>query len=91
MSSASLAGPLEDCCFTSVKHSGIPLGRSISFANVPTYVSDAQSRTQDGLKKIILFFSDVYGPFYLNNQLLQDYFASHGKLKHVFDSEVLSV
>jgi hypothetical protein len=32
----------------------------------------------DGPKKVVLFFADVCGPFYLNNQLLQDYFASRG-------------
>ena len=31
-----------------------------------------------GPKKFILFFSDIFGPFFRNAQLIQDYFASQG-------------
>ncbi|EAU93581.2 hypothetical protein CC1G_02811 [Coprinopsis cinerea okayama7 len=72
-----LAGPIGDCCVQGVKHSGDPAGKSISIDNVPTYLSEPP-RPQEGRKKVVLFFSDVYGPFYLNNQLIQDYYASQG-------------
>ncbi|KAJ7818778.1 Alpha/Beta hydrolase protein [Mycena olivaceomarginata] len=56
------------------------LGKSITIADIPTYLSEPSSSIapQSGPKKVVLFFADVYGPFYLNNQLLQDYFASQG-------------
>jgi len=79
MSSPALAGPPGSCCFTGVKHSGTPLGRTIAIADIPTYISEPESKAEgEKPKKIILFLADVYGPLYLNNQLLQDYFASHG-------------
>ncbi|KAJ6510712.1 Alpha/Beta hydrolase protein [Mycena sanguinolenta] len=77
---ATIAHPYCDNCFTGVKHSGNAVGKSVTIANVPTYVSEPPPTTtaSAGPKKVVLFFSDVYGPFYLNNQLLQDYFASQG-------------
>ncbi|KAG6830477.1 hypothetical protein H0H92_000484 [Tricholoma furcatifolium] len=77
--SAVLAGPPGDCCFKAVKHSGTPVGKSIEIAGVPTYISEPTSEAT-GSKKIILYLSDVFGPFFLNNQLIQDYFAGHGFL-----------
>ncbi|KAG6834194.1 hypothetical protein H0H93_011287, partial [Arthromyces matolae] len=78
MSAPVLAGNLGDCCFKVVEHSGTPVGKSIDIAGVPTYISEPSSQT--GAKKIILYLSDVFGPFFLNNQLIQDYFAGHGFL-----------
>lgn len=79
--SPTLAGPPGDCCFTTVKHTGDPVGRKILIADVPTYISEPPQGTPGAIdtKKIILFFADVWGPFFPNNQLLQDYFASHGE------------
>ncbi|KAH9973374.1 Alpha/Beta hydrolase protein [Lactifluus volemus] len=34
----------------------------------------------DKNQQILLYFSDVFGPLYVNNQLLMDYFASRGYL-----------
>ncbi|KAJ6516864.1 Alpha/Beta hydrolase protein [Mycena vitilis] len=69
-------------CFTGFKHSGDAVGKTVTIADVLTYISEppANVASQSGPKKIILFFSDVFGPFHLNNQLVQDYFASHGFL-----------
>ncbi|KAJ7328948.1 Alpha/Beta hydrolase protein [Mycena albidolilacea] len=81
MESAIIAHPHCEDCFTGVKHSGDPVGHTVEIANIPTYVSEPPLSivaTHGGPKKVVLFFSDVYGPFYVNNQLLQDYFASQG-------------
>lgn len=75
--SSMLAGPLTDHCFTTVAHSGTPKGESITIAGVPTYLSAPQSTASD-VKTVILYFSDVFGPFYINAQLIQDYYASQG-------------
>ncbi|KAG6890847.1 hypothetical protein C0992_012486 [Termitomyces sp. T32_za158] len=80
MASHVLAGPPGDCCFKALKHTGTPAGKSIEIAGVPTYISEPPTRVADGPKKIILYLSDVFGPFFLNNQLIQDYFAEHGFL-----------
>ncbi|KAG6831281.1 hypothetical protein H0H87_005745 [Tephrocybe sp. NHM501043] len=80
MSSPLLAGPPGDCCFKGVKHAGDPAGRSIEIAGVPTYISEPPSQLTNEPKKIILYLSDIFGPFFLNNQLIQDYFAGHGFL-----------
>jgi hypothetical protein len=77
-----LAGPPGDCCLKGVKHFGDPSGETITIAGVQTYLSkpppakDSSSSVHD--KKIILYLADVFGPFYINAQLLQDYYASHG-------------
>lgn len=78
-----LAGPPGDCCVTGVKHTGEPVGKTITIAGVPTYISEPTSK-QSGSKKVILFFADVWGPFFVNAQLLQDYFASQGPYNRSF-------
>lgn len=77
--SASLAGPMGDCCVKGMKHEGEPVGRIESIAGIETYISDPPVGTT-GRKKVIIYFADVYGPFYINAKLLQDHFASHGTL-----------
>ena len=84
-----LAGPPGDCCLKGVKHFGNPSGEIITIAGIQTYISkpppppakleDGSSSEQlEDKKKIILFLADVYGPFFINAQLLQDYYASQG-------------
>ena len=82
-----LAGPPGDCCLKGVKHFGEPSGETITIAGIQTYISkpppspaklDSEESSQDKKKKIILYLADVYGPFFINAQLLQDYYASHG-------------
>ncbi|TFK63056.1 alpha/beta-hydrolase [Pluteus cervinus] len=78
--SAVLAGPPGDHCITGFKHTGTPVGKAIEVAGVPTYLSEPPtgSTTEGAPKKVVLYFADVHGPLYVNCQLLQDYFASHG-------------
>ncbi len=77
MSSAVLAGPHGDACFKGVKHSGNPVGKTVEIAGISTYVAEPKPGAE--VKGIILFFADIFGPFYVNNQLLQDYFAENGE------------
>jgi hypothetical protein len=65
----------SEACYTTVQHEGTPSGETITVAGVETYKTGSTSSN-----KVILFFTDVYGPFYVNNQLLMDYFASNGSL-----------
>ncbi|KAF9258070.1 alpha/beta-hydrolase [Marasmius fiardii PR-910] len=76
-SNAVLAGPPGDCCVTGVKHSGTPVGKRITIADVPTYFVEPKEQTS-GRKRVLIFYADVWGPFFPNNQLIQDYFADHG-------------
>ncbi|KAF9235043.1 dienelactone hydrolase family-domain-containing protein [Melanogaster broomeanus] len=77
--SSTLAGPPGECCFTSVKHSGTPVGRVEELGGLNTYISEPPASVATGThKKVMLFLADVYSPLYLNNKLLQDYFASCG-------------
>ncbi|KAJ7140045.1 hypothetical protein C8R43DRAFT_955109 [Mycena crocata] len=75
---ATIAHPYCDGCFTGVKHTGDPVGKTVPIADIPTYVSEPPSGKVKASKKVVLFFADVYGPLFLNNQLIQDYFTSHG-------------
>lgn len=73
----------RECCIKTVEHSGTAGGTTEIIAGVPTYVSRPQSQGES--RKIVLFFADVYGPFFLNSLLLMDYWASHGYLVLALD------
>ncbi|KAI9566339.1 hypothetical protein HD554DRAFT_2117330, partial [Boletus coccyginus] len=62
-----------DDCFKTVAHTGTPSGRTDTIAGVPTYVAESAAAA-------LLYFADVFGPFCINNQLIQDWFASNGIL-----------
>ena len=78
--SATLASATGEHCFTAVKHTGTPTGHTEIIAGAETYVAlpPGSAGTGEKFEKIILFFADVYGPYFVNNQLLVDYFASQG-------------
>ncbi|KAI0756160.1 alpha/beta-hydrolase [Daedaleopsis nitida] len=75
--SAILAGPPGECCRQTVQHVGEPRGKIEKVAEVETYVARPASGSN---ARIILFFADVYGPMYVNAQLLMDYWAENGYL-----------
>lgn len=78
MTSPILASAPGDSCVTGFKHTGTPVGKTISIADVQTYVSEPTNAGSPE-KKVILFFSDVFSSMYLNNQLVMDYYADQGK------------
>ena len=47
-------------------------------ASVNSYASHPAKRAVKGHTRIVLFFTDVFGPSFLNNRLIMDYFASNG-------------
>jgi len=72
-----LAGPPGDACFTAVKHEGEAKGELIDIGGVQTYAAYPSSKSTD---KIILYYCDVFGPHFINNKLIMDWFAEHGYL-----------
>ncbi|KAG2144647.1 dienelactone hydrolase [Suillus bovinus] len=72
--SPTLASAPGGCCFSGVKHTGTPVGHVEDLGGILTYISDPPAPTQ----KVILFLADVWGPLFVNNKLIQDYFASCG-------------
>ncbi|KAH6906039.1 Alpha/Beta hydrolase protein [Coprinopsis sp. MPI-PUGE-AT-0042] len=76
VTSPVLAGPIDKHCVEGAKYEGTATGKNTTIAGVPTYV--AKPSVPGKNKRVILFFPDVYGPFYENNFLLQDHFASKG-------------
>ena len=73
----TLAGPPNACCWTGIKHTGTPEGRIEPLGGLDTYVSEPPANTESRPhKKVLLFLADAYGPLFINNRLLQDYFAS---------------
>ena len=77
--SPALAGPLGPDCFTGTKHDGKPTGKNITIAGVPTYLAEPKKGGVNvKAPKVLLFYSDVFSAFFVNNQLLQDYFATQG-------------
>ncbi|KAJ7187030.1 hypothetical protein C8R46DRAFT_1158059 [Mycena filopes] len=92
MTTTTAPPPFCKDCFTGVKHSGEPVGKTITIADIPTYISEPPAGSPEaGPKKIILFFSDVFGPFFLNNKLLQDFFASQGGVDIQMRDQALEV
>ncbi|KAG9310231.1 dienelactone hydrolase [Chiua virens] len=73
----TLAGSPSTCCFTGLKHTGDPEGRIESIGGLNTYVAEPPT-TLGSHRKVLLYLSDVFGSFFINNKLLQDYFASCG-------------
>jgi len=74
-----LAQGLGEHCITGVKHTGEAVGFTEDITGVETYISKPPTQSSSSTyDKIILFFADVYGPLFINNKLLQDYFASRG-------------
>ncbi|KAH7916438.1 Alpha/Beta hydrolase protein [Hygrophoropsis aurantiaca] len=77
-----LASQPSECCWTGFKHTGTAVGREEELGGMNTYISeppmDSKHSGSKDTKKVILYLSDVYGPTYLNNKLIQDYFASYG-------------
>ena len=83
-SPTALAPHPRECCIQSVPHIGTPIGSIETLAGTNTYITrgDSPRGDQDKYQQIIFYFSDVFGPLYVNNQLLIDYFASRGKCVH---------
>ena len=79
--SPALAGPLGPDCTTGTKHDGKPTGKNITIAGVPTYLAEPKSDINVEAPKVLLFYSDIFSAFFVNNQLLQDYFATQGKFR----------
>jgi len=77
-----LAGPLGECCFKMVQHKGTPAGKWETIFNIETYVTGSK---ENGAKRILLYYADVWGPTFINNQLVADYFASRGWLVLALD------
>ncbi|KZT37542.1 alpha/beta-hydrolase [Sistotremastrum suecicum HHB10207 ss-3] len=76
----TLAGPIGNCCIQGFKHEGTPVGQKIHIGGMDTYISYPPNWSSDGPKKIIFAFPDVFGTFYVNNDLVLDHFASLGFL-----------
>ncbi|KAI0058401.1 alpha/beta-hydrolase [Artomyces pyxidatus] len=79
-----LAGAPGECCMRTVQHIGVPRGIAEEIGGINTYISHSPEK-QDKYDQIILFFPDVFGPFYINTQLVADYFAGKGYLVVVVD------
>ncbi|KIK53712.1 hypothetical protein GYMLUDRAFT_178543 [Collybiopsis luxurians FD-317 M1] len=79
-----LAGSPGDCCFAAFKHEGTPVGSKISIADIPTYFVEPRKSNDNGCRqypeaeRVLIFFADIWGPFYQSNMLLQDFFAQNG-------------
>ncbi|KAI5120824.1 hypothetical protein M0805_003220 [Coniferiporia weirii] len=79
MSDKVLAQAPGDDCFKAVQHSGDPKGTILKIAGVDTYVSTPPQNVKgQPAKGVILFYADVYGPMFINNKLIQDFFAEQG-------------
>ncbi|KZO93050.1 alpha/beta-hydrolase [Calocera viscosa TUFC12733] len=70
-----LAAHPGDQCAEAVKHVGTPKGELIDIGGVQSYISYPPDKSTD---KVILYYCDVFGPHFLNNKLVIDFFAEHG-------------
>ncbi|KAI0275465.1 Alpha/Beta hydrolase protein [Gloeopeniophorella convolvens] len=87
-----LAGPPQECCVRGFIHTGEARGEVQHVGNLQTYVSYPPGERQEKYKHIILYFSDVFSPLHINNQLLIDQYASQGYLvisPDYFEGELL--
>ena len=61
-----------------MQHVGQVRGKMAIVAGADTYITAPADGSN---KKIILFFGDVYGPMYVNSQLIMDYWADNGECR----------
>lgn len=78
--------PGDDCC-RGMKHFGESTGSIEKIGGVDTYVSSPPGGNG---KAVLLFYADVWGPFYDNSKLLQDHFAGQGLCFH-YDRRKLAI
>ncbi|KAL5493012.1 hypothetical protein ACEPAI_4460 [Sanghuangporus weigelae] len=76
MSDKYLAGEPGDACCRGVQHSGEPRGKIEKIAGVETYIAEPPQGQKS--KGVILFYADVWGSMFINNKLIQDFFAAQG-------------
>ena len=69
------SNPPGECCATGIKHNGTPVGSMEVLNGIETYV--VGNRSSD---KVMLFLTDIFGPKFINSQLLADGYARHGFL-----------
>ncbi|THH20179.1 hypothetical protein EW146_g1122 [Bondarzewia mesenterica] len=74
-----LASPPGDCCVKTVQHSGNTVGTLVDIGGVNTYVS-FPPMNEDQYPCILMYFSDIFSPLYINNKLTMDFYASKGYL-----------
>jgi hypothetical protein len=74
-SSPQLAKPIEKNCLSGAKYAGTPGGKNFTIAGVPKHLATPRRPSKD--KRVILFFSDVFRPFYENSFIVQVHFASN--------------
>lgn len=72
--------PGDDCCDEGTRRVGKAQGVVKNVGGLQTYVASPPALSN----RILLFFSDVHGPFHINNQLLMDYFASKGIVRQLY-------
>ncbi|KAJ3525065.1 hypothetical protein NMY22_g10729 [Coprinellus aureogranulatus] len=91
-SSPALALGITKDCLKGSLHPGTPKGRNETIAGVNTYVAEPPKGHGKAPKKVIFFFSDVFSAVWINNELIQDYFASQGYhvygLDYFFDDPI---
>ncbi|KAI0311884.1 dienelactone hydrolase [Amylostereum chailletii] len=79
-----LADAPGECCIKTIHHEGEARGTFIDLGGLQTYISRPPPQTgpsqPERYDRILFVFSDVFGPSYLNTQLVMDYFASFGYL-----------
>jgi len=74
--SAPLTSPPTEHCWTGVAHTGESTGKVETIGGAETYVALPPQGAP--MKGVLLFYADVWGCMFLNNRLLQDYFATQG-------------
>lgn len=67
------SNPPGKCCTEGVKHTGTASGEFVKIKDFDAYVSGNNSAS-----KVIIIYPDVFGPQYVNTQLVADSFAKEG-------------
>ena len=65
------------CCTSGVQQAGNPNGTLETIAGIQTYVATPPAGVNP--VGVILFYSDVWSPLFVNNQLIMDWFAGEGE------------
>lgn len=67
--------PPQDCCTRGFKHEGTASGQVVELDGIQVYVTGNEANASD---RLLIFNTDIFGPLYINSQLIADHFAAKG-------------
>lgn len=76
---AAITGNIGECCVKEIRHTGTATGTVVTIAGLQSYIAYPPDEATESHSKILIYFPDVFGPMWINSQLIMDWFAKQGQ------------